>query len=158
MKQEISSVGTKAKFCGKCVGQWKPLNYFICMTDQLGFLLAPHTAKFILFIFHITAFKFKSGRGEYGHFHLFSIFIKGPEMNMWHQMNTWQSKQGKPAVAFVIGITNSHHPSSLYCTHTTHESRGVSSGCICLRSSSQRQCLGYLLKKETLLAFSYKKW
>lgn len=154
MKQGNSSMGRKAKFCGKCVGQWKPLKSFICMTNQLGFLLAPHTAKFILFVFHITALKFKCGREECGHFHLFSIFIKGPEMNMWHQMNTWQSKQGEPAVAFVIGITNSHHPSSLYCTHITHESRGVSSGCICLRSSSQRQCLGYLLKKETLLAFS----
>lgn len=149
-------MGRTAKFCEKCVGQWKPLNSFICVTNQLGYLLAPHAAKFILFILHITAFKFKCRRGEYGHVHLFSLFIKGTEINMWHQMNTWQSKQGEPAVAFVIRITNSHRPPSSYHTRTTHESGGVSSGCICSRRISQRHCLRYLLKKEILLAFSYK--
>lgn len=142
-----------AKFCEKCQGQWKPLNSFICVSNQLCFPLAPHAAQLILFSFHITAFKFKCRRGEYEHFHLFSIFIKGTRMNMWHPMNTWQSKQGEPAVTFAVRITNSHHPSSSH-----YESGGVCSGCICLRRISQRQCWCCLLKKETLLAFSCKKW
>lgn len=141
-------MGRTAKFSEKCVGQWKPLNSFICMTNQMDFLLAPRAARFILFVLHISAFKFRCRRGEYGHFHSFSVFIKGTERNMWHQMHTWPSKQGEPAVAFVIGITNSHHPFSSHHTHTAHESGGVSSGCICLKRIRQRQCLRNLEKKK----------
>lgn len=153
----VASSGAEVKCRKNSKVLWK-INSFIRISNHLVFLLTPHTPKFIVFILHITAFKFRRRRREYGHFHLFGLFIKGAAMNMWHQMNTWQSKQGEPAVAFVIGITNSHHPSSSYHIHTTQESRGVSSECICLRRISQRQCLHYLLKKETLLAFSYKKW
>lgn len=137
----------------KCLGQWKPLNSFICMTNQQCFPLAPHAAKLILFIFHIAAFKFECGRGERGPFHLFSTFIKGAGMNMWHPRNTWQCKQGEPAVACAIGITNSHHPASSYHACAAQGSREVSSGCMCWRRISQRRCWCYLLKKEISLPF-----
>lgn len=64
--KENSSAGRTAKFCGKCVVQWKHLNSFLCIANQLCFLLASHMAKFILFILHITAFEFKCRRGEHG--------------------------------------------------------------------------------------------
>lgn len=149
-----SRVERTAEFCKKkCLGQWKPLHSFICMTNQLCFPLAPHAAKLILFIFHIAAFKFECGRGERGPFHLFSTFIKDAGMNMWHPRNTWQCKQGEPAVACAIGITNSHHPASSYHARAAQGSREVSSGCMCWRRISQRRCWCYLLKKEISLPF-----
>lgn len=85
----------------------------------MDLILAYHTDKFELLILHISAFKFKHRRGEYGHFHLFKIPIKGRETNMWHQINTWQSKQGEPAVAFV-NHNYDFTPSILFLLYLRH--------------------------------------
>lgn len=85
-------------------------------------------------------------------FHLFNVFTKGPQMNMWHQTNTWQSKDPEPAVVFAIGIISTWYQSFTSPFVSLMKAEGGNAQADVWRDSATKDaCVHCVLKKNLLL-------